>query len=125
MNCPNCKKEMVDESYSKLEKFYHWEDEDYYYKENYYSKFICDDCQISFEHNKWYVPDSLKPTEKQKRTISFINNRLRIDLDAITRHQCWLDINKYFDKAKNTPKYSYEDWLKIQEYFGMCEGDFC
>ena len=26
MKCPNCGREMIDKSYSKLEEFYHWED---------------------------------------------------------------------------------------------------
>lgn len=125
MKCPNCGKEMVDKSYSKLEEFYHWEDEEYYYKNNYYEKFVCNDCNISFEDDKWHIPNNLMPTEKQKKTILFINNHLRMDLEALTKHQCWLDIGKYFDEAKNTPLYSDEDWIDMQEYFGMCEGDFC
>lgn len=125
MKCPNCGKEMVDKSYSKLEEFYHWEDEEYYYKNNYYEKFVCNDCNISFEDDKWHITNNLMPTEKQKKTILFINNRLRMDLEALTKHQCWLDIGKYFDEAKNTPLYSDEDWIDMQEYFGMCEGDFC
>lgn len=125
MKCPNCEKEMTDKSYSKLEEFYHWEDEDYYYRKNYYEKFICKDCKISFENNKWHIPNNLIPTEKQKKTILFINNHLKMNLEALTKHQCWLDIGKYFDEAKKTPLYSDEDWINMQEYFGMCEGDFC
>lgn len=30
--CPNCNKKMKDESYTKMEEFYHWEDE-YYNRE--------------------------------------------------------------------------------------------
>ena len=100
MKCPNCGKEMVDKSYSKLEEFYHWNDEEYYYKNNYYEKFVCNDCNISFEDDKWNIPNNLMPTEKQKKTILFINNHLRMDLEALTKHQCWLDIGKYFDEAK-------------------------
>ena len=125
MKCPNCGREMVNKSYSKLEEFYHWEDEEWYYRNNYYEKFVCNNCKISFEDDKWHIPNNLLPTEKQKKTILFINNRLKIDLEALTKHQCWLDIGKYFDKAKNTPLYSDEDWLDMQDYYGMSEGDFC
>jgi hypothetical protein len=125
MKCPNCGKEMIDKSYSKLEEFYHWEDEDYYYRKNYYEKFVCNDCKISFEDDEWHIPNNLMPTEKQKKTILFINNHLRMDLEALTKHQCWLDIGKYFEEAKKTPLYSKEDYWDMQEYFCMCEGDFC
>ena len=125
MKCPNCGKEMIDKSYSKLEEFYHWEDEDYYYRKNYYGKFVCNDCKISFEDDKWNIPNNLMPTEKQKKTILFINNHLGMDLEALTKHQCWSDIGKYFDEAKKKPLYSDEDLLYMQEYFGLCEGDFC
>lgn len=125
IKCPNCGKEMVDKSYSKLEEFFHWEDKEYYYGNNYYEKFICNDCNISFEDGKWYIPNNLMPTEKQKKTIIFINNHLGMNLKALTKHQCWLDIGKYFNEAKKTPLHSDENWIDIQEYFCMCEGDFC
>ena len=55
---------------------------------------------FSFENDTWNIPNKLLPTEKQKKTILFINNHLRMDLEALTKHQCWLDIGKYFDEAK-------------------------
>ena len=48
-----------------------------------------------------------------------------MDLEAITKHQCWLDIGKYFEEAKNTPLHTDEWYEDLQECFGMCEGDFC
>ena len=62
MKCPNCGKEMTDKSYSKLEKFYHWEDEEFYYKRNYYEKFICKDCKISIVNDEWNIPNNLQAT---------------------------------------------------------------
>ena len=125
MKWPNCGKEMIDKSYSKFEEFYHFEDEQYYYRNNYYEKFVCKDCKISFENDKWTIPSGLMPTEKQKRTVLFINNHLGMDIKALTKHQCWLDIGKYFDKAKSTPLYSDEEFIEMQDYFGMTEADFC
>lgn len=123
--CPNCGKEMVDKSYSKLEEFFHREDKEYYYRNNYYEKFVCNDCNISFEDDKWHIPNTLMPTEKQKKTIIFINNHLGMNLEALTKYQCWLDISKYFNEAKKTPLHSDENWIDIQEYYCMYEGDFC
>lgn len=125
MKCPNCGNEMIDKSYSKMERFYHWEDEEFYYRDNYYEKFICNDCKISFENDTWNIPNKLLPTEKQIKTILFINNHLNMDLQALTKHQCWLDIGKYFEEAKKTPLHSSEYYEDLQEYFGFCEGDFC
>lgn len=125
MKCPNCGKEMKDKSCSKMEKFYHWEDEEFYYRNNYHEKFICKDCKISFEDEKWNIPDKFQPTEKQMKTILFINNHLGMDLQTLTKHQCWLDIGKYFEEAKKTPLHSDEYYIDMQEYFGMYEGDFC
>lgn len=65
----------------------------------------------------------LLPTEKQKNTILFINNRLGEDFESLTKRQCWEIINQNFDKAKNTPKpsnygYDYDD---IDEVYGISE----
>lgn len=125
MKCPNCGKEMIDKSYSKMERFYHWEDEEFYYRNNYYEKFVCNDCKICFENDTWNIPNNLLPSKKQKKTILFINNRLGMELESLTKYQCWLDIGKYFDEAKRTPLYSDDYYLDMQEYYGMCEADFC
>ena len=125
MKCPNCENEMIDKSRFKKERFYHWEDEEFYYRDIYYEKFVCNDCKISFEDDKWNIPNKLLPTEKQKKTILFINNHLGMNLEASTKHQCWLDIGKYFEEAKNTPLYTSKYYEDLQEYFGFCEADFC
>ena len=125
MKCPNCDKEMIDKSCFKKERFYHWEDEEFYYRDIYYEKLICMECKIYYENDKWNIPDKFLPTDKQKKTILFINNHLGMDLKALTKHQCWLDICKYFEEAKRTPLHSSEYYEDLQEYFGFCEGDFC
>lgn len=125
MKCPNCGKYMNDESYTNFEEFYHWEDEDWYYKNVHHKKFTCKNCNISIDNEKWDIPEGFLPTDKQIRTVAFINSRLHIQLEAITKGQCCRDISKYFEQAKKTPRYSTEDWFYIQDMYGMCEGDFC
>ena len=125
MKCPNCGKYMKDESYTNFEQFYHYEDEDWYYKNVFHKKFTCDKCKISIEDGTWNIPEAFLPTYKQIKTIAFINNRLHIHLESITKRQCCRDIGKYFDKARNTSRYSIEEWYEIQDMYGMCEGDFC
>lgn len=40
------------------------------------------------------------PTDKQIKTIWFINNRLNMNIEAKTKQQCIEDIGKYLKKAK-------------------------
>ena len=99
--CPNCGKEVILTEYFK--SFYHWEDEcEYYYKT---SKGSCDACKISYDDGNWIIPEELQPTEKQKRTVMFIRNRLNPPLDdlGITKQSYIKFIGKYFEQAKKTP----------------------
>lgn len=125
MKCPNCDKEMkyTDKGYWGY-SFSTGYEPDYpdYFRRDIYS---CKDCKIKNVNDKWEIPKKYLPTEKQEKTILFINNHLRMDLKALTKHQCWLDIGKYFDKAKKTPLHLSEYYEDMQEYFGFCEGDFC
>lgn len=125
MRCPNCGKEMnyTDKGYWAY-PFSTGPEPDYpdWFPKDIYS---CKDCNIKNINDEWKIPDKLKPTEKQKKTILFINNHLNMNLKAITKHQCWLAINKYFDKAKKTSLHSYNYYEDLQDYYGFCEGDFC
>ena len=125
MKCPNCDKEMEDKRYTKLEPFYHWEDEEVYYQKNTHEKFLCKSCGISYTNDKWKIPQKYFPTEKQKKTILYINNHLGMNIQPLTKHQCWINIGEYFEKAKNTPLHDNQYYIDIQEYYGMSEGDFC
>lgn len=107
MKCPNCNNEMKDKGYMALDWGYGMVgEEEYFYKE----KYRCTSCKIEYQNNKWTIPKSLKPTEKQENTLLFINNRLGTDFTPITKHQYWEVINKYFEKAKKTSAhYWYDD----------------
>ncbi len=124
MKCPNCGKEMKYEhgighnidfsgTAEDWELEYHWE------------KYSCKACKITYDGSTWNIPDKYEPTEKQIKTIFFINNHLNMDLEALTKHQCWIDIGRYFEEAKNTQLHSDEYYEDMQEYFGYCESDFC
>lgn len=73
MKCPNCNKDMkiiVEREYSQF-------DEDY--EAGYYtSEYRCKNCNIQYDVlcREYTLPDNLEPTEKQKRTLYFILNRL-------------------------------------------------
>lgn len=122
MNCPNCGCEMQ-HSYKEwwAYPFTTGDVPDY---PNLFShdEYACKKCNIKNINGKWDIPKRFLPTERQKNTILFINNHLDMYLEAITKHQCWIDIGKYFEKAKKTPLH-IDGWREeIQEYF--CEGDF-
>lgn len=121
MKCPNCYKEMDHKFFLKTEGFYDWEDQEIYYSENGHEKFVCKSCKITCLDDEWKIPKRYAPTEKQKKTLLFINNHLGMDIEPLTKYQCWLDIGKYFKKAKNT---LYDDQYYIDMQENMDVGDF-
>ena len=125
MKCPNCDKEMKykDKGYWGY-PFSTGDEPDYpdWFPNDVYT---CKECKIKKVNNEWTIPKKFLPTEKQIKTILYINNHLRMDLETLTKHQCWLDIGKYFEEAKKTPLHSREYYEDLQDYFGFCEGDFC
>lgn len=100
MKCPNCDREMDNKTYCKMEGFYHWEDEETYYHKIEHEKFVCKLCKITYLDGEWKIPEKYNPTEKQEKTILFINNHLDMNIQPLTKHQCWLDISKYFEKSQ-------------------------
>lgn len=112
MKCPNCGKEM--ESLDR--RFVGFGDEpDYDTYEHIGDE--CKKCHIKYnEHSRsWELPEELKPTEKQKRTIFFIRNRLDVrDDDPVTKKQHCDFIEKYFDKAKN---FDYKEYGYAEEFY--------
>ena len=63
----------------------------------------CKKCKIKYYPYKreWEIPEKYRPTEKQKRTVMFIVNRIFTD-DAplITKRQYSKFIDRYFEEAK-------------------------
>ena len=115
MICPNCGKEMksIDRRYDGF-----GDEPDYDLYEHTGDE--CRKCRIKYDAHycSWVLPDSLKPTEKQIKTVLFIQNRLNIRADnLVTKKQYCEFIGKYFDKAKNTEKFKYDiDECDYEEY---------
>ena len=123
MKCINCLTEMKNKSYD----YYGFGDWDMDYPASHHEEHRCPNCKCKYiredyGEGKWEIPKKVElPTEKQVKTILFINNRLMLSLEAITKQQCIRDIGKYFDKAKGTvnqPTY-YDD----EEYDYYCHCD--
>ena len=126
--CPNCGKQMIDKSYSKLEPFYHWEDECTYYAKNYYEKFVCKDCEISLIDDEWKIPDSLQATEKQVKTCNFIYQMLNIESPPPVKKAMWQFIHDYIEEAIDISNKRKECFYDYGDYDGdsfafPCEED--
>lgn len=107
MDCPNCNKEMKEKEYFTLDWGYGMAGEEVYNRNVDYK---CSSCKIEYKGGEWIIPNKFKPTEKQERTLLFINNRLGTSFEPVTKHRCWEIIGKNFEKAKNTNvHYRYED----------------
>ena len=119
MKCPNCGKEMKNRSYSKLEEFYHCKDDEYYYKRNYYEKFVCSDCKISIVNDEWNIPDDLRATEKQVEACNFICRILNIEHPPLTKRAVWHFIHDHIEEAVDI-KNKREGWFCD---YDDCDGD--
>ena len=124
MKCPNCGKEMIDKSYSKLEDFYHWEDEEFYYKRNYYEKFVCNDCKISVKNDEWDIPSELQATEAQIKACRFVSDELGYDPPPPTKRAMWKFLNETLDEAKDNKEKRWIDNWDDYDYF-ISEEDCC
>lgn len=119
MLCPNCGKEM--KSFDR--PFVGFGDEpDYDLSEHIGDE--CKHCGVKYEerNHSWSLPDSLKPTEKQIKTVLFIQNRLNIHVDNLVTKKQYCDfIGKYFEKAKNAEKFKHNVCEFDYEEYGYAE----
>lgn len=100
MICPNCGKEMKS---LDIRVFSTGDEPDYDWYDHIGDE--CKKCKIKYNENShsWQLPNELKPTEKQIKTVLFIENRLLIHPDGlITKKQYFEFIKKYFEQAKST-----------------------
>lgn len=84
----------------------------------------CKDCKIKYHNAEWTIPDELKPTVKQYKTVRFIENRLdaRLHDDIGLKKRYWQFISQYFEEAKKVelePYYDedYYDWYDESDFY--------
>lgn len=97
--CPNCYKEMIEIKYEiPVDKNT---------LKRKAIKYVCPFCNIIAANSSnvrirgYSIPNKYLPTEKQIKTIGFINSKMHLGLKAITKKQSIEIIDKYFDIAKN------------------------
>ncbi|WP_213033655.1 hypothetical protein, partial [Acinetobacter baumannii] len=55
---------------------------------SWHEEYYCKTCKIRYRYRKWEIPKKIeRPTEKQVKTILFINNKCGLDLEYITKKQ--------------------------------------
>lgn len=78
----------------------------------------CKDCKIKYYNAEWKIPEELKPTVKQCRTVRFIENRLdaRLHDDIGLKKRYWQFISQYFEEAKKIELEPYNDYEDYYDY---------
>lgn len=118
MICPNCDREMEDKSYW----YYGISDWDMDYPATHHEEYYCNSCKIRYVHGKWEFPQHIQlATEKQIRTVHFINSKLGTNCTPLLKRQCWRFISKYFDEAKEVASCSRDDDPAYDDLYDMFE----
>lgn len=125
MKCINCNQD-IKERYSYV-KTIDWDS--FSYSDNTYERIVkatCKQCKIKYDNGKWIIPKNLQPTDKQKKTVLFIENRLNISFNGEElKTDYWKFISEYFNKAKEVKYYTPVDdptYDDLGYYFDI--GDF-
>lgn len=122
MICPNCYKKMKQKTKERFIPDFSGTADDDLFEE--YHIYKCSECKIKYNDYTeiWNIPKILLPTDKQKNTILFINNKLNLQLPVLTKEQCKKDINKYFNIAKMEYDNDFENdmsdmYERTEEYY--------
>lgn len=119
VKCPNCNENIeITTKFTECMNDEHW---------GYYDRFdsgTCKKCKIKYINGKWEIPKELQPTEKQCKTVKFIENRLDVKLhdDIGLKKRYWKFISQYFEEAKKVklePYYDedYYDWYDESDFY--------
>ena len=121
--CPHCFNTNLKKSRKiKLQEFYHWEDEEYYYQQVLIEKSICA-CGCECIDEKWHIPEKYVYTQKQDKTIDFINKVLYTNFVPITKNQSSLIISNYLKQASMEAEKDmyycseWPDYLDLEDFF--------
>ena len=110
MNCPNCNRKMTDKSY----EYYGWGSWDMDYPDQFHEEFKCGRCNISYINGQWKIPRALCPSEKQVKTVSFIENVLGKEAPPPTKNLYWKFIGEYLQRTvdilNERSAYDEYDW---------------
>ncbi len=111
MKCPNCGKEMKDESYW-YHGFHTGPELDYDYPDCHMNQYVCKSCKIKYKASDsqekyskgnyleefWEIPDFYeRATERQRKAVAAINYHLGTDFIPILKKPTWdfIRLNKY------------------------------
>ena len=77
MKCPNCNKEMKDESYW----YYGLGSWDMDYPDQLHEEYCCSNCNIKLVNGEWTIPKSIIATEKQLNETKIHEKQLKQNLN--------------------------------------------
>jgi len=125
MKCPNCNKEMRDNSY----EYYSIGGWDLDYPDLLHEEYWCQDCLIRFTNGKWEMPQYLIATEKQLKAGIIINRNTGIKMPPPLKKLMWqyiqdnMELSKRkSEEYKNQRKQAFVEWCEensdwLPEYF--------
>jgi hypothetical protein len=116
MRCPCCNGKMKykDKGYWAY-PFSTGPEPDYpdWYKKDVYK---CTECDIKKVNDEWKIPKKYeRATEKQIKTVKFINSMLDKNFEPVLKKQTWEFINKYFEEAQEAKRERLESYYEQNE----------
>ena len=122
MNCPNCNKEMDDLSYF-VEDVYGFGDEPDYSTCTKKEKFHCKKCSITVDDGVWKIPQHFnRASDKQIKTVEWINRVLGTDCVPLLKGQCWRFIAEHMAEATEASEREREEYYEWhREEYGEFE----
>lgn len=117
--CPNCDKEMKDESF--------WycsiSDWDMDYPGTFHEEYRCPACCIKYTNREWIIPEKFeRATDKQIRCVKFINRELGTRYEPLLKNKTWKFIHDNLDDARQSRDVNFTLWCEenadwLPEYF--------
>ena len=75
--------------------------------------YTCKPCNIKNDNGEWVIPQKYeRATDKQIKTVKFINAVLRTDFEPLLKTRCWRFIKDNFDEAKQIHSNNYSEWCE-------------
>ena len=99
MICPNCTREMKDESY----EYYGIGSWDMDYPDNYQEQHVCT-CGVKIINGKWEIPESIRATDKQIHAAEVISKVLGLRTPPPLKTLMWKFIHDHIEESKEKSK---------------------
>lgn len=111
--CPNCDKEMKNNSYM----YYGLADWDMDYPATEHEEYYCKQCKIKYINGDWNIPKIIEvPTQKQIKCVNVINNVLGTDFIPLIKNKTTKFIKENIEKSKDINR-NKNDYTELDGIF--------